>query len=277
MEVVGTVIGRLEIGIRFNKSGKITGRGGEQIHGFLFKELKRINPQYSEKIHDSEQPSPFSISYLLPDNHISNYGLRDGNLHITEGDSFHFYLGCVDERLLSLFIKLILGLKREEKGIKIGQVPAEINYTGVIEKGKSKLTTYEDLVKKTKSKTKLIIWITTALSFRQNGIQMTFPLPHNVFSSLLNIWNTYAPIKFDNKILEDTKKIMISAFTLKSEVVKFDKYEIFGSRGYFTYDLSRLKGTESLKIFNILAEFSNYSGIGYKRAMGLGIVNTKSS
>ncbi len=275
MEVKHTVIGRFYVSLRFEKKGVIHGRGGEQIHGIIFRELKKISKEISTHYHDSEKPSAFAISYLLPDAPGQKPYLENGNLIINKGDTLRFIAGCVDEGLLSVLIKVFLEIIRDSRIVRIGNIPATIIQTNLTGKGKTEFTTYEEIIKKPARKTRILLRTITPVSFRHNGMQISFPQPFNVFYSLLKIWNNYSKIKFDESLLEDAQKIMVSKYNLRSEIINFDNYEIFGSRGFIVYDLSKLKGTESHRIFNILADFANYSGIGYKRSMGMGMVEIK--
>lgn len=117
----------------------------------------------------------------------------------------------------------------------------------------------------------------TAFSFGEKpwGRQMVvLPLPELVFGSLARTWNTYAPapLRMNAKALErySAEHVVIKQIAhLQTRMLNFSGHPQIGFVGRVTYGLMGENDIARLQL-NVLADFAFYSGVGYKRAMGMG-------
>jgi CRISPR-associated endoribonuclease Cas6 len=94
-----------------------------------------------------------------------------------------------------------------------------------------------------------------------------FPLPELVFGSLLRRWNVFAPEDLHFPQVE--WQGMVSAFDLKTQVLRLEGGPQIGSVGWVRY---RFPDAEQARIASILAQYAFFAGVGYKTTMGMGQV-----
>lgn len=269
------MLGKFYINVRFKEAGRIRGRGGEAVMGFLLNEVSQVSKDYAQTLHDAKGNKPYAISPLLPISNGVSFQVSDGVMTIDEGNSAKILISALDETTLGVVMRAMIDAHKEKREINIGGVRAEITKIGIKESEGAKYTTFSDIIKRDKIKNTVRFRFLTPLSFRKNGIQQTFPLPELVFSSLLKTWNAFSEIKFPEGIRKKFSCIAVARYNLHTELWHFSRYKIFGSRGGISYDFSKGFSEEEIKILNSLSELANFSGVGYKRTMGMGMVNVR--
>lgn len=107
-------------------------------------------------------------------------------------------------------------------------------------------------------------------TFHRDGRQVAYPLPELVIGSLLDKWNTFAPIALPNEARRYAAECLaLSRFELKSRRVKVAGGSQSGMVGRalfttLTYD------RYWMSLMQTLAHYSYYSGVGAKTSMGMG-------
>jgi CRISPR-associated endoribonuclease Cas6 len=113
----------------------------------------------------------------------------------------------------------------------------------------------------------------TPVTFRRHGISQPLPTPELVFGSLLDKWNTLAPLPLPDEIRAfAAEHIAISGFDMRSATVPI-KNGAFqtGAVGRCVYTTTRRDHSWSAAI-DLLARFAFYSGVGAGTARGFGQV-----
>jgi CRISPR-associated endoribonuclease Cas6 len=269
------MLGRFVIQVKFTQAGRIRGRGGEAVHGFILNEVSRISKEYSKKLHDMDEVKPFSFSPLLPLKESNILIMEDGYLRVEEDNRAKIVLSALDEMTAGVLMKALIDAQKGKEEVEIGGIKAVVENVYIKEKEGAKFTRFEDLLKRKKKSKKTIYKFITPVSFRQNGVQITFPAPEHVFSSLLNTWNAFSPVKIDERFRERFKDIRVGRFDIHSELWHFSKYKVFGCRGMIEYNFEKKFTSSDIKLLNALSELANFSGVGYKRTMGMGMVNVR--
>lgn len=269
------MLGRFQIEVKFLESGKIRGRGGEAVHGFLINEVSRISKEYANKLHDIGEIKPYAVSPLLSPESKSALSSSEGVLEIEKEQVARIALSALDETTLGVFMKALIEAHKQKREINIGGIKAEVDKVAIRESEGARYITYKDILKKRRIKRSAIFRFLTPLSFRHNGLQKTFPIPEQIFTSLLGIWNAFSDVKIPEEIREKFSQIAVAQYNLHSELWEFSKYRIFGCRGRITYNFSKNFSDGEIKILNSLCELANFSGAGYKRTMGMGMVEVR--
>jgi len=158
----------------------------------------------------------------------------------------------------------------------------EIQYLGDFE---CSSTSHEDLFKKFYSKDfketeRLTIEFLTPTSIKTQGRYLHYPREDLILFSLLKKWDDNSEeIKLYEHELFDTiaNCLQINSIkNLKSQFMPIDKGKVSGFIG--TVDFKIKAPTRQInQLINLLLEYSNYSGIGIKTAMGMGGVITSPS
>lgn len=223
---------------------------GSIMHGAL---MQKINDKrYAEIIHENNL-KPFS-QHIYCDKAANKLIWRISSL---DNEAFeNIILPLIKEDFSSIYL--------ENKKYSLN----------VVEK-KYESIKYKDFVEKHFTTTDLkrfykMIFITPT-SFKSNGEYQIFPSIELIFKSLLSKWNGFSKeISLEDESLlehlcEYTK---ISNYSLKSTKFHLERTKINSFIGNVVF---RMNGPEQLtKITRMLLEFSKYSGIGIKNALGMG-------
>jgi CRISPR-associated endoribonuclease Cas6 len=269
------MLAKFPIYTRFLNGGKLCGRGGEAVYGFLLHQVAKISEKYAQYLHDSKGVKPISISPLILERGCDGWELKDGYLHIKEGVNARIIISALDETTISILMKALIDIYKQKEVVNIGGIKGVIEEVCIKEKEGAKFERYAELIKKAKKNREVTFKFLTPTSFRQKGIQATFPLPEHVFLSLLSTWNAFSEVKIPESIKEKFKSIGVSQYHLYSEMWNFSKYKILGCRGSVEYAFKNNFTEGELKILNALSRFANFSGVGYKRTMGMGMVEVQ--
>jgi len=104
---------------------------------------------------------------------------------------------------------------------------------------------------------------------------MQMPLPNGdlVFGSLLDRWNEFSPITLRADVRSLARdKIGVSAFKIESQISPHKRGSVrIGSVGEVTYSLFS-RDPYWLAVFQMLADFARFSGVGVQTATGMGQV-----
>jgi CRISPR-associated endoribonuclease Cas6 len=109
------------------------------------------------------------------------------------------------------------------------------------------------------------------VTFRQSGRNQPFPLPELVFGSLLDRWNSFAPLALPDEVRRFAGEcLVVSRYNLRSaaEPTKNGALQI-GAVGRCTYTATN-RDRYWLACIETLAQFAFYSGVGAGTARGMG-------
>jgi CRISPR-associated endoribonuclease Cas6 len=109
------------------------------------------------------------------------------------------------------------------------------------------------------------------VTFRQRGMNQPFPLPELVFGSLLERWNSFAPLPLPDEAREFVSNaVAVSAYDLRSiRAQTKNNAQQIGSLGRCTYTATR-HDQYGVPCLDVLARFAFYCGIGAGTARGFG-------
>ncbi|RME50858.1 MAG: CRISPR system precrRNA processing endoribonuclease RAMP protein Cas6, partial [Caldilineae bacterium] len=110
-------------------------------------------------------------------------------------------------------------------------------------------------------------------TFKSKGRFIPLPLPELVFGSLLDRWQTFAPVALNPELRRFAAEVVhLSRYNLQTRVAPYKQQ---GMRVGFTGQADFTTTNRDrywLNMLHLLAAFSFYSGVGYGTASGLGQV-----
>lgn len=119
---------------------------------------------------------------------------------------------------------------------------------------------------------RLTLQFASPTAFKQAGKAQLFPLPDLVFGSLLDKWNTFAPLALP----EETRRfaaecLAVSRFDLETHAAPFKSEGVLksGAVGQVTF-VALNRDRYWLAIINLLADFALFAGVGVSTALGMG-------
>ena len=110
-------------------------------------------------------------------------------------------------------------------------------------------------------------------TFKSKGKQMPLPLPGLVFGSLVDRWNRFSPVTLDPAMRTFGEELVaVSRFDLRSVLVQQkNQAGRVGAMGQVAY-VAEPYNRYWLSVFQMLADFALYSGVGVQTATGMGQV-----
>jgi CRISPR-associated endoribonuclease Cas6 len=259
------VIGSILIKLKTQQKIRILGNGGETLYSLFLNVLNEENKNLAKEIHDLKSEKPVTISPFLKGVKFSN-----GYSLISSEEIVTFRITYLKEELLEPIIKGFISLSAKKEPVKLGNGRIFIEKIDMQKSSQANFTSFEEVFSKAKDEEIIALEFYSPTSFRSRGEQKLFPLPELVFSSLLKKWNAFSEIKIPQEIEKEFKKIRVTRFRLKTELVNFSKYKIVGFIGKVVYELPETIDKENKKIINALSDIAFYSGVGYKTTMGMG-------
>jgi CRISPR-associated endoribonuclease Cas6 len=266
------MVGKFPVIIQLKTPLNVKGRGGETLHGFLLSLIADVDSDYASYLHNLRSVKPFSISpifSLTPD-----FKIQNGKMYLNTKSEFRFIINSLNLRTLEVLIKAFVNAEKKKK-LKIGEAEGIIKKICLKENEGAIFLKYEDILKMSKVRREVEFKVLTPLSFRKNGNQVIFPEPSLFFKSLKNTFNAFSPIKIPGSIENKFEEIGVSKFSLHSEMWEFSNYKIIGCTGRVKFVFEKKLDEEEVKFLNALCLFANFSGVGYKRTMGMGMVEVQ--
>jgi CRISPR-associated endoribonuclease Cas6 len=246
---------------------------GHAGHKQLLRVINYYYPELAQEHYQKQGLRPFTSSSLIghfPNNRIvlnSQYCLRFSACHAD---------------VASILLKAIGagGLLAEKTTIELDYRPFLIEKvaTSPLEHPWAGMTSYQNLaanhlVGNKNNANQLSLQISSPMAFKSNDKYVLFPIPELVFGSLLNAWNQFSPLSFDEALrIYAENALAVSKFDLKSVVVPLKQRSCrSGCVGSVTYT-SLKHDPYWMGIIHTLSEFALYSGVGISTSFGLGQV-----
>lgn len=129
---------------------------------------------------------------------------------------------------------------------------------------------YEELIKDAEEKNDLVFLFKTPTSFKKGSSDYPVPDPVLIFKSLIKKWNTFSHYKMEIPIKSLSNILQVNGIWIKTR--KFNLSPDIKAIGFSGRVLIHINSEEKeiLKSFNVLHQFSNFSGVGRKTSMGMG-------
>lgn len=261
---MASILGKLRIGLQAGNGLRLKGLGGEALHGLFFRLLRQTSPELASEIHRQEDQRPFSLTPPLTD-----CELRGGYVIASPGTTLSFDLAFLSEELFAVCVSAFLSILQDGRTVILSRQPVVVQSVDLRE---GAFSSFERIISEASLSSRIVMQFVTPTSFRKNEMQVTFPQPELVFSSLLRRWNAFSQFELPVEHLSDFASIKVSSYDLHTELVEFSKYKIIGFKGKVEYELPRDGSTVFVRTVNALAQFAIYSGVGAKTAMGMGQV-----
>lgn len=252
------------IEMKAENDGKIILYPGQKIHAVFLKIIKDVNEDMSEKLHNDEIDKAFSVSSFL--------GCKAyEELEVHKDKKYYIRFTVLQKKLFSMLTMTLFKNKMFSSNIKIEDIEFKI-LNIIYDNSKSKWAGVFDMDKvleKEIFENEVGIRFYTPTLFKSGDNFIREPEPKKVFGSLLRKFNKYSYYKIDENIEEEFEKIQIKEKKILIKKINLKKYYISGFMGDVIFNIP--DDNEKLKqALYVLAEFSFYSGIGYKTTMGFG-------
>lgn len=252
---------------------------GRHLHALFLTLVSSVNRELGDRFHQSYEQKSFNLSPLQtlkrpdkPRNLSPRHQLQwQHQRDIAPGTPCWWRVSLLDDNIFSHLTELWLQIN-PKKPWHLG--PANLYITGILGTPQStqlwaNACSYAQLyAQASETERHFRFKFATPTAFRQGRRDSSMPTPQAVFQSLLNRWNQYSNILFENPPLEN---IFPSQFDLKTQQVRDSRSKFIGCIGTARYQLFEVATPTQIKQLNCLADFALYSGVGRKTPMGMGM------
>jgi CRISPR-associated endoribonuclease Cas6 len=235
-----------------------------QLHGWFLHQIRCINPQLSQQLHDGQGEKAFTISQLQ-----GAIIAQGRELYLNAQNIYQWQVTALSRPLCD-------GLQQW-----LDRPPARLelssgNYRILDVRACDPPTTYAEIWQRSKfSELPLELTFTSATSFRKRGNHMPLPIPENLFHSYLRRWNHFATEKFEqDPFLEWVNEhIVILRHDIRSRKVQAGKSgSVTGFVGsvQLGFTPKAKQHPKYIQLVHALIACAPYFNTGHKVTFGLG-------
>lgn len=217
------------------------------FHGWLFNRMREWDSAVTEWVHQA-RVKPFTI------------GARPVPGKTAPGGAWLDFTALLD--VLAPFVRTLAEL--DNLRVELGGPVYRLRVSEVRD-----LPGWRELLDTPVAREMISFRFVSPTSFRRQGLQVVFPLPVNVFGSLVQRWNALAPYPMPD-LPEVWDRLPVTRHRLTTDVVRHGKYSIIGFTGLVTYLVPRETPEAIRAQLAVLARFAEVAGVGYGTTKGLG-------
>jgi len=258
---------------------------GRAIHAWFLDEVRRSDPHLAQALHGAGRSKPFTVSSL----ECQSSRLSNSNLRLSAGQTCHLRITSL-EMTLSQYLVETLAPSWLSAHIHLCGVPFRISDVTCSTAGhpRAARVSYDAIIKQTiesaPPKSIALRFVSPTVfrrtpprgaPFGDESYNLPFPLPELVFGGLLDTWNTFSPEPIDGELLTFARDcVVVSRYNLHTELVEFGsgrRGRVGGYEGLCRFFI-RCKHEVGRREIGLLAAFSPFAGVGWRKTMGLGQV-----
>lgn len=236
--------------------GKVPADLGRAVHAWFLDQMRRDDPALAERLHEGHALRPFTLSPLR--------GVKGGRCWL---------------RITALEPRPAEWLLKAPWPEEVGLGPMAFRLVGVTsdpaEHPWAGRTTYRALAERRlfgteEPEARVELEFVSPTTFRTRGHHLPLPVPRMVFGSYREKWNTFAPLRFPEGVLDYVEEqVVVARYRLGTRLVAFGEARFVGFVGSCRF-LALRRDPRWLRVVQLLADFAFYAGTGHRTTVGLG-------
>ncbi|TAH48314.1 MAG: CRISPR-associated endoribonuclease Cas6 [Chloroflexota bacterium] len=256
------------ITLRPTSSAVIGNSTGRSLHGLFFKMLEQQDPALAAQAHADNEIKAMTVSPLR------GRLRREGERNIVLPDQlYRVRYTTLSDGLFNALSKILLGkfLYRERVMIDEAEFAVQdVTVESAASRGWGRLASAQEVWNNTKSQSEVTLRFASPTTFRQNKLNLVFPVPKNVFHSYRERWNAFTLYPIDDEFVSWVEQnVAVTAHHLQTRQVWHSDFALHGFVGWARF-IAKDRDMRRLKEWNALADFSFFSGTGQKTTQGMG-------
>lgn len=261
------MIGSIIIKLTAENSGELKFINGRIMHAAFFRILNLTSPELGNFVHEKMNLKPFTVSFLNPEKNLPS---REEKWQVRRGDKFFWRVTGLNEEILQAVLSLRVGSQ-----IQVGDL-----FLTVKKISAEKIISVPDFIAEIKNSApfkKIEFEFLTPVSFRTDDFDAPYPRAELIFSSLADKWTqAQMPVAADKKTLRElAKEIRLTEWEGRCKKFFFAKDRgTLAFWGKFLYDAGNFS-EDVRKVFLLLANFGEFSGVGRLTGQGFGQTRIK--
>lgn len=280
---------------------------GSQIHGLFFELFRHLDADIADEFHAAHR-KPFTVSPLLGAEEVAGEGGRktvrvrvlrqpaarpNGRPKTYRETEAWLRFTLLDDRVSMHLPRLLAGARLPKSGFRVG--PSSIQFSAFSADPRfhplARLQTYAELAppgaaapaggknespeqplpKDGNRGIRLLFMTPTAL--RVQGANLPLPDPATLFTGYWHKWNMLSPVPAPDNVLTAIREeaaVRVSRHRIQTRLHRLSRAAQIGFIGEVSFQFAS-PDPEIRAWLTSLANFSTYSGSGYKTTMGMGL------
>ncbi len=233
------------------KKGNPESIKGNHVHGFFFKEiLASQSPELAEYLHISNNPRPFSISYVYKTGAI--YWFRIASWMDEISQAVFSYFNSYDKiKLNNCVFELVRTSTEPEESVWAGRCSEE------------------DFVKKSMNTNTFWLEHFSPTSFKSGDSHLPLPVPELIVKSVFRQIPFELHTDSDFSMLADL--LQLKEYRIRSVYNRKNQGSIVSFEGKTRWQIDKRANQHEKEFILMLFNFVFYSGIGIKTSQGMGM------
>ena len=247
---------------------------GNYIHGLFFNLLRACDADLAIKLHEDNRAKPFTVSPL----HGNFSPVARGHNGLDPDKKYWFRFTSLNEELSSKLMTFLSGSRGKTCVIGDNEMIIQdviLDSAGHSWAGSSAHKRLYDkyIIRQEGICKNITISFFTPTTFKQEDNYLLLPIPRILFHTTLEKWDTLSGISIDRKDFLSwlEENCMVSRYELKTRMWNFDKYKYAGFVGEVEFTDTSKSDSFYRALWNLLADYIFWSGVGAKTTMGMGI------
>ncbi|MCA9950720.1 MAG: CRISPR-associated endoribonuclease Cas6 [Anaerolineales bacterium] len=259
--------------LQAQQRGAIHGSTGRAVHGFWFQQWQQVDAAFADRLHQSKNPTPFTVSPLMGLPH-AKHGITAVSINQQAWLRITTLNKTLSQNLLANW------LPRLPAQIELADIPwtvQKIALTPQEHPWAGQARPIDLLNRHTQAKTLPQSWTLkfhTPTTFHGSGSTfLPFPLPDALVGSWLRRWQAFStyPAAYDLRP-RMREALMVSAYDLKTVPVRHGRRLTIGCVGRLTLRAGKLTPDEKTLLATLI-DYAFYCGSGYHTAQGMGMTS----
>ncbi|MDD5456744.1 MAG: CRISPR-associated endoribonuclease Cas6 [Candidatus Margulisbacteria bacterium] len=247
---------------------------GRYVHGLLLDLIAKKDKTLGEELHQEARSKSFTVSPLFGEFRPCQKARNQFN----KEQEYWFRVTALQHDIAHLLVDIFTDKKF--KHFQIGEQPMHVTGT-IMDSGKHEwagTSSYAEIydryiIKQQKITKQIRIYFQTPTTFKVNQHQLVLPNPTTLFYSTLEKWNQHSeiPVHQEDFLSWLDNNCVVSRHHIRTRMLDYGKFQYVGFTGSVEFTDMSKKETVYRALWNMLAEYSFWSGIGAKTTMGMGM------
>lgn len=251
---------------------------GRAAHALLLNILQQSDPAFVDNLHDDQGLRPFTASTLIG---------RFPNRRLDDKELYRLRFTALSEQVAKPLLKSVQpgGALAPGAAVDLDYVSFRVVEAAVHPEQQSwaASSSYQNLasahlVSAEPPARRISLQFTSPTTFKSKGRNLPLPLPNLVFHSLLERWNSFAPLAFPPEARRYASECLaVCRYKLSSRAVRVKNSGIrIGAVGEITYTTLNYD-RYWMSLMHALAAYSMFAGVGAGTSMGMGQCRIKAA
>ena len=241
---------------------------GYAVRGWFYEVLGQTAPEVAQKLHQTQAVKPFTLSPLLGPGRR-----RKGMLHLKPRPYTLRITALTGEVYRAIFKALFEQMAKEEI-VRVGTARfqmVQLKFGGTGERYATQ-SDYADLWQQPRRREYAFRFVTPT-SFRTGQFYQPLPIPRNVYESLWQKWNAFAPTELvisEEFLVTIASHLFLAMHRIRTCTIHGPRYKALGFVGNCRFEVLGKVPEEHLRALTALSEFAFYAGVGSQTTEGMG-------